>query len=114
LTIGGQRILSWGGDGLRLWDAATGQQIGPTIPHPQVRGALLTKDERRILSWAADDLHLWDINWPSGNLLEVACALLPDKDLGAVAKRYGIVLPDPICGAVAQPNWSMIEPAPSE
>ena len=36
------RILSWSDDNtLRLWDAATGQQIGPAMRHDgPVRGAL--------------------------------------------------------------------------
>jgi hypothetical protein len=57
-----RRILSWSGDGtLRLWDAATGQQIGPAMTHDAVRGAVLTKDETRVLSWSDDGtLRLWD------------------------------------------------------
>jgi energy-coupling factor transporter ATP-binding protein EcfA2 len=58
-----RRILSWSDDKtLRLWDAATGQQIGPDMRHDGlVYGAQLSKDERRILSWSADKtLRLWD------------------------------------------------------
>src|SRR5262249_19505385 len=58
-----RRILSWSEDNtLRLWDAATGQQIGPAVQHDgYVSGAVLTKDERRILSWSLDKtLRLWD------------------------------------------------------
>jgi ABC transporter substrate binding protein len=57
------RILSWSRDStLRLWDASTGQQIGPVMKHDGiVQGALLTKDESRILSWSGDGtLRLWD------------------------------------------------------
>jgi WD40 repeat protein len=38
------RILSWSGDGtLRLWDAATGAQIGPPMKHDDsVSGALFS------------------------------------------------------------------------
>jgi hypothetical protein len=62
LTKDGRRILSWSDDStLRLWDAATGQQIGPTMKHDGIEGALLTKDGRRILSWSSDStLRLWD------------------------------------------------------
>jgi hypothetical protein len=64
LTRDERRILSWSADEqtLRLWDAATGQQIGRTMRHEDwVKGALLTKDERRILSWSDDKtLRLWD------------------------------------------------------
>ena len=48
------RILSWSGDHtVRLWDVATGQQIGPGMKHDcWGLGAVLTKDETRILSWS--------------------------------------------------------------
>lgn len=62
------RILSWsGGDFLssegtiRLWDAATGQQIGHAIPHDHpIQDALLTEDGTPILSWYSDMLYFWD------------------------------------------------------
>jgi hypothetical protein len=57
------RILSWSSDGTLRWgNAATGQQIGPSMKHDGgVTGALLTKDETRILSWSIDGtLRLWD------------------------------------------------------
>jgi hypothetical protein len=45
LTKDETRILSWSDD-LRLWDVATGQQIGPAMKHDRsVNGAVLTKDE---------------------------------------------------------------------
>jgi hypothetical protein len=41
---------------VRLWDVATGRQIGPTMRHnEEVRGAPLTRDETRILSWSDDE-----------------------------------------------------------
>ena len=64
LTKDETRILSWSDDStLRLWDVATGQQIGPAMKHDgPVNGALLTKDETRILSWSDDHtLRLWDV-----------------------------------------------------
>ena len=64
LTKDETRILSWSEDNtLRLWDAATGQQIGPAMKHDDsVSGALLTKDETRILSWSQDHtVRLWDV-----------------------------------------------------
>jgi hypothetical protein len=80
-----------------------------------VTGALLTPDERRILSWSTDaTLRLWDIGWPSGNLLEIACTLLPERDLADISHRYGVVLTDPICPAgkaPAEPDWAKVERA---
>ena len=38
---------------MRLWDVATGRQIGPAMTHDDtVWGALLSRDETRILSWS--------------------------------------------------------------
>jgi WD40 repeat protein len=108
-----QRIVSWGRDELRLWDAATGQQIGPAMQGADVEGTLVTRDGRRIVSWGQGGVQLWDVSWPSGNLLEVACALLPDRELSSVAKRYGIQLTAPICSAIAAPDPSTIELAPA-
>ena len=50
------RILSWSDDKtVRLWDVATGRQIGPAMRHDgEVYGALLERDESRILSWSDD------------------------------------------------------------
>jgi WD40 repeat protein len=68
-----RRILTWSDDGtVRLWDAATGEQIGPALKHDDeegdeegdeesVLGAVFSKDETRILTWSADDTaRLWD------------------------------------------------------
>src|SRR5215472_790540 len=115
LTKDERRILSWSLDNtLRLWDAATGQQIGPAMKHDgEVRGALLTQDERRILSWSFDDtLRLWDAGWPRGNLLEVACALTEDHNANNASQLYGVTITAPICtpaSATLVPDWSLIE-----
>jgi WD40 repeat protein len=62
------RILTWGSDKTaRLWDAQTGQQIGPALQHEAwVDGAMFNRDESRILTWSGDplakqnDVRLWD------------------------------------------------------
>jgi hypothetical protein len=85
-----------------------------------VGGAVLTKDETHILSWSYDNtLRLWDAGWPKGNLLEVACALLPieDRDASSASKHYGVRIRDPICApatATLVPGWSQIERAPPD
>jgi WD40 repeat protein len=124
LTKDETRILSWSADGtVRLWDAASGQQIGPAMKHDRdgamlrkdVNGAVLTKDETRILSWSADGtVRLWGAGWPKGNILEIACALLDDHDANNAAQRYGVVIRDRICSpatATLVPDWSLIERA---
>src|SRR5262249_24144604 len=82
LSADERRILSWSHDTLRLWDVATRQQIGPAMKHDDfIQGALLTEDERHVLSWSKDTtVRLWDIDWPKGNVLEIACVLLPNRD----------------------------------
>jgi WD40 repeat protein len=120
LTKDETRILSWSRDNtLRLWDVATGQPIGPAMKHDDsVNGAALTKDETRILSWSRDNtLRLWAATWPKGNLLEIACVLLPVEDHGAsdASKHYGVTIRDPICSpesATIVPGWLLIERAP--
>lgn len=57
------RILSWSVDNTaRLWDAASGRQIGPALLHDgPVVGAIFSRDETRILSWSTDGkARLWD------------------------------------------------------
>jgi WD40 repeat protein len=83
-----------------------------------VSGALLTKNEDRILSWSEDKpLRLWDMRWPQGNLLGLTCALLLDRDLESLSKRYGISIAQPICSPdqiTLAVDWSKIERAPQE
>ena len=60
------RILTFGLDSTtRLWNAATGTQIGPALTHDgEVAGAIFSKDEARILTWSVDHTaRLWDVRW---------------------------------------------------
>jgi WD40 repeat protein len=62
LTRDERRVLSWSvTNTIRLWDAATGQQLGPDMQHAgPVLGAAFTSDESRILSWSMDGtVRLW-------------------------------------------------------
>jgi hypothetical protein len=118
---------------IHFFDKPSGPNAPPTIlAHPSgdfgsldearkialADGARLTKDEGRVLSWSKDDtLRLWDAGWPKGNLLEVACVLLPIEDRNAsdASKHFGVTIKDPICSpesATIVPEWSLIERAP--
>ncbi|WP_409994968.1 WD40 repeat domain-containing protein, partial [Rhizobium leguminosarum] len=117
LAPDGSRTLSWSDETLRLWDLASGKQIGPTMQHNVwVAGALLMPDGRRALSWSNDKtLRLWNIGWPkSASMIEVGCRLLKTDDLSSFASRYGIELRDPIClegVQIPSPDWTRIKPA---
>ena len=57
------RILTWSTDRTaRLWNAATGAQIGPALTHDgSVSGAVFSQDEARILTWSTDrTARLWN------------------------------------------------------
>ena len=107
------RILTWSDDNTaRLWDAATGQEVVPPLHHAgPVWGAAFNRDESRIITWSADNTaRLWDISrLPRGNLIQIACGMLPDRDkpdtpkveypdTSALKDLYGIAITEPICG----------------
>jgi WD40 repeat protein len=110
LTNDEKRILSWSKDNtLRLWDVATGQQVGPAMKHDDaVNGALLTKDGTRILSWSDDaSLRLWDIATRRQIVNIGATFTFKDPPGG---KMHGHVdARDPVTGKVA---WSVDYPEP--
>jgi hypothetical protein len=110
------RILSWSDDGtLRQWDAATLKQVAPSMRHDgSIYGAIMSKDERRVWSWSEDSsIRSWNIEWPSGNLLEMACSVLgQDHDLTQVSRYYGVEIVQPICAYGTTPakvDWTKIE-----
>ena len=69
----------------RLWNAATGVQIGPALTHDAaVWGAVFSKDETRILTWSADGTaRLW--NAATGE--QIGPALKHDGAVGAPSSR---------------------------
>jgi WD40 repeat protein len=45
----GSRLFSWSADNtIRVWDVATGRQIGPAMRHDEIRGAQLSRAGSRI------------------------------------------------------------------
>ena len=62
LTRDESRLLTWSAGDARLWDARTGEAIGPALHHQgNVNGALFSRDESRILTWSYDKTaRLWD------------------------------------------------------
>jgi WD40 repeat protein len=101
LSPDGARVLTAAEDGtVRLWDAFTGARLGASMRHDlPVLSAVFSPDGSRILTAASDGTaRLWDVGWPEGPITAVACALLPDRDVGELAERYGIVIRSSICG----------------
>jgi hypothetical protein len=56
------RILTWSHDGTaRLWNAATGAQVGPALTGA-MSGAVFSKDEARILTWGLErTARVWNV-----------------------------------------------------
>ena len=82
-----------------------------------VRGAVFSRDESRILSWSDDGtVRIWDVTYPNGDLLEIACALLPEHSLTEALRLYGMQANEssiePICATnapIPMPPWDKIE-----
>ncbi|WP_165420638.1 nSTAND1 domain-containing NTPase [Rhizobium ruizarguesonis] len=53
------RILAWSRAEIRVWDSATGQQLGPTMTGT-FEAASLTSDGKRIIGWDNGRVSVWD------------------------------------------------------
>ena len=64
-----------------------------------VLGAVFDRSEGRILSWSQQGtIRLWNVaRLMDGNLVELGCRLLADKDISTLQKDFGIKVTDPIC-----------------
>jgi WD40 repeat protein len=59
----GTKFLTWNFDNeARLWDAATGAQIGLSLIHEAyIKGAIFSKDGSKVLTWSDDKTaRIWD------------------------------------------------------
>jgi hypothetical protein len=89
------RILTWGGDKTaRLWDARTGQQIGPAVQHED----MVDGDESRILTWSTDGTaRVWllaaDLDFPADQI-ELRIQAVTGSDYDFVARQAKTLDPE--------------------
>src|SRR5262245_51268334 len=78
----GPQLLTWSDTGTaRLWDAATGNEVGHALVHPRgvgVDGAAFSRDKRFVLTWSADD-HAARL-WRAENGTQIGEVLRHDDD----------------------------------
>ncbi len=103
----GTRIVTASADGTaRIWDASSGREIATLKGHGDaVASAAFSADGKRVLTASQDKTaRIWDVSSiPKGNILDVACALLPDKKLDNLISNYPLIIKKPICGAEPPP-----------
>jgi WD40 repeat protein len=95
----GTRIITAWGDTARLSDVASGREIAVLRHETSVNSVALSPDGTRIVAALWNETpQLWAIGTvPKGNLFAIACANLPDHDLGGLATEYGFTSLEPIC-----------------
>jgi WD40 repeat protein len=97
----GARVVTASSDNLaRVWDAATGKPITILKGHRlAVKSAAFSPDGARVVTVSSDGTaRVWDVSAiPNGDVFQVACAWLPDRDLRDVASDYGLKNLAPIC-----------------
>ena len=94
------RILTWSSDSTaRLWDARTGQPIGPALQHQwPVYGAQFNRDESRILTWSeGGTAHVWPLNvdfdFPA-QYVELWMSAMTGSELDLVTQEVKTLGPD--------------------
>ncbi|MCW8088307.1 nSTAND1 domain-containing NTPase [Sabulicella glaciei] len=112
-SLDGLRVLSWGFEGVtalvRIWDSATGRELVEPIP---AAGATFSPDRLRLLTWDRNGLvRLRSVPpAPGRNLLEIACNLLPTKDVAGAERSGGVRIAEPICvPPIPPPDFSRIQ-----
>ena len=63
----GRFLASGGGDGVRLWDGASGKAIDILFGPGHVRGVSFSPDSRTLAVGGEDGVQLWDVGPPPGN-----------------------------------------------
>ena len=87
---------------VRIWDAASRREIAALKGHAgMVFSAAFSADGKQVVTGSQDKTaRIWDVSAiPKGDILHVACALLPDKTLDVLASRHSLAIEKPICGA---------------
>jgi WD40 repeat protein len=87
---------------VRIWDAASQREIAALKGHAgMVFSAAFSADGKQVVTGSQDKTaRIWDVSAiPKGDILHVACALLPDKTLDVLASRHSLAIEKPICGA---------------
>ena len=98
----GERVLTASADATaRIWDTASGRMIAILRGHgASVTQAAFNFDGTRVVTASQDKTaRIWDVGMiPKGNILAVACALLPGKNLGSLVGKFPLAIDKPICG----------------
>jgi len=99
----GTRIVTVPESGtVRIWDAASRREIATLKGHAgMVFSAAFSADGKEVVTGSQDKTaRIWDVSSiPKGNILNVACALLPDRKLDNLGSKYPFADEEPICGA---------------
>jgi WD40 repeat protein len=101
------RIVTTSDDGtIRIWDAVSGRELATLRGHGgPVTSAAFSADGRRVISASLDGTaRIWDVSpIPKGDILVVACRLLPDKRLDNLVRNYPPRIDTPICATNPPP-----------
>ena len=85
---------------VQVWDAASGAEIATLRGHVnQLTSAAFSPDDNRLVTAANEyTARIWELTEMAGkNVFQLACAWLPDKDLGDIGRQYGLRHLEPIC-----------------
>ena len=84
----------------RVSNAATGQSLAVFTGHKNVVSSVaFSTDGLRVVTASVDNTtRVWDVSSIlPGDVFELACTWLPDRDLSSLSKDYGLTALEPIC-----------------